>query len=77
MKVCVVCGRKATEVHHYAGRAGKLLLEESLWLAICRSCHTDIHNQPTIARHLGLLAPLGVWNDPTKAIKANLTKWND
>lgn len=67
---CVVCrSRKATDCHHWAGRQGKLLLDERLWLAVCRRCHGDIHNYPNWARLKNLLAPAGVWNDYGRAVK--------
>lgn len=62
-KYCAVCRmRQATEVHHFAGRAGKLLLEEKLWEPVCRKCHRSIHENPAEARRLGLLAQPGQWN---------------
>lgn len=54
--------RRATEVHHRAGREGALLLLKALWLPVCRRCHEEIESQPAeavrrgwvISRHLSL-----------------------
>jgi len=48
-KVCqaklIRCEGKAVEVHHSGGRIGKLLNDVSLFIALCRSCHDQIHNK--------------------------------
>lgn len=48
-KVCqarlIQCEGKAVDVHHSAGRNGKLLNDVSLFIALCRSCHDQIHNK--------------------------------
>jgi len=33
----------SSEIHHMAGREGKLLLDERHWLPICRRCHDGLH----------------------------------
>lgn len=76
---CAICKRRrAIECHHWAGRMGKLLLEERLWIPVCRvPCHHNIHDHPALAEAAGLLAPKGVWNnhsEAVKAIKANETR---
>ena len=43
--------------HHRAGKEGKLLLDESWWLPVCRKCHEWIGAHANIARELNLLAP--------------------
>jgi len=48
------CANKATEIHHKVGRIGKLLLDTTQWLAICRTCHQWVENNPTDAKELGL-----------------------
>lgn len=48
------CTKKATEVHHKAGRIGELLLLISKWLAVCRNCHSYIETHPDEAKELGL-----------------------
>ena len=56
--------KEATEVHHRAGRSGKLLLDKTLWLALDAECHRYIHDHPTEARQYGLLPEKGGWNRP-------------
>jgi len=49
-KMCDACKvRPATEVHHRRGRIGSALLDESYFMAICRGCHSAIHNNPSWA----------------------------
>jgi hypothetical protein len=43
------------EVHHKAGRKGKLLNYVPLWLAVCRDGHNWIHDNPKEAYQLGFL----------------------
>lgn len=63
--MCHVCHeRKATDVHHSKGRIGKLLNATICWCSVCRSCHMKIHNNPKWARGIGLLPPVGQWNNP-------------
>lgn len=47
------CTTQATDVHHKAGRVGKLYLDESKWLALCRACHSWIETHPKEAREMG------------------------
>lgn len=44
-----------TEVHHKAGRIGKLFLDVSKWLAVSRSGHVWIHENPKEAYKKGFL----------------------
>lgn len=54
------CTFVASEVHHKAGREGKLLLDKSKWLAICHNCHVYITENSREAIELGLsLSRLG------------------
>jgi len=46
---------KSCDVHHRKQR-GKHYLDESSWMAVGRLSHIFIHNNPSIARSLGLLA---------------------
>lgn len=46
---CEVCGVYATDIHHKKGR-GKNLCEKESFLAVCRKCHTRIHDNPAWAR---------------------------
>ena len=47
------CGAEATDIHHKAGRAGKLLNDTDYWMAICRTCHTWCHEHADQAKALG------------------------
>lgn len=47
------CSLKAHDVHHMSGRVGDNMLDTSNWLAVCRSCHTWIENNPKEAKELG------------------------
>jgi hypothetical protein len=51
------CMHGASDVHHtYAGSNREAFyLVQSTWLAVCRSCHNHIHNNPAEARTLGWL----------------------
>jgi hypothetical protein len=46
---------KTTEVHHKAGRVGKLLLATEYWLAVSRKGHTFIHDNPEFSYQKGWL----------------------
>tara|TARA_R110000868_G_scaffold8307_4_gene43408 strand:- start:760 stop:1170 length:411 start_codon:yes stop_codon:yes gene_type:complete len=52
-----VCSQVSSDVHHtYSGsNRSKYYLEEATWLAVCRSCHTWIHDNPKSAKELDLL----------------------
>jgi hypothetical protein len=53
--LCEVCGhRRSRDVHHRLGR-GECLLEIDTFLAVCRSCHIRIHDNPQWAREHGYL----------------------
>jgi hypothetical protein len=39
------CTGAATEVHHKAGRVGKLLTDPTYFLPICRNCHAYLHDR--------------------------------
>lgn len=51
------CSRYATEIHHtYSGKDRQQhFLHVDTWKAICRFCHSWIHQFPIEARRLGLL----------------------
>lgn len=63
-KVCAypACGKPCRDVHHSAGRVGRLLLDESRWIPVCRPHHDWIGANPAEARRLGLLCEVGQWN---------------
>jgi hypothetical protein len=44
---------KATEIHHKAGRIGKMLLNEKYWLAVSRKGHVEIEMNPAWAEKMG------------------------
>jgi len=48
------CQKIAVDVHHMAGRANDLLLEEKYWLPVCRNCHDWITENSAEAIDLGL-----------------------
>lgn len=60
-QVCIVSKavfnetRLAREIHHKAGRKGKLLNYVPFWLAVSRKGHNWIHNNPEKAYQLGFL----------------------
>ena len=71
-KPCARCGvtRQPLDVHHSAGRAGGLLLNSTLWVALCRGCHNWVHLHPKLAIEAGFNAPRGCWNDEKRALRA-------
>jgi hypothetical protein len=52
----------ATEIHHWAGRIGRLLCYVPFFRASCRSCRDWPHENKEKARAWGLLAPITQWN---------------
>lgn len=48
-----ICTEYSTDVHHKEGRIGDLLLDDTKWLALCRSCHDWCENHPTEAQEKG------------------------
>lgn len=53
-KVCEICGKMATEVHHKRKR-GKYLNAVETWMAVDRKCHDEIHLNPRVSREKGWL----------------------
>jgi len=51
--LCAVTGNKATEVHHMAGRIGKLLTDVRYFLPVCRFAHREIELNPIWAKENG------------------------
>lgn len=47
--------KKTTEIHHMAGRTGKLLNYTPYWLAVSRIGHNWIHDNPLEAYEYGFL----------------------
>ncbi len=52
----------ATEVHHFAGRIGRLLCYVPFFRPSCRGCREWPHQHPVKAREWGLLALPAQWN---------------
>ena len=56
--ICEVkgCGRSTTNLHHKAGREGKLLIMVEYFMACCDICHPKkIHENPEWARENGYI----------------------
>lgn len=64
------CSPQNRDLHHWAKRAGKLYLEERLWVMLCRGCHDWVHRNEQQAQKDGWLAPRGAVNDHARALKA-------
>lgn len=52
----------ATEIHHFAGRIGRLLCYVPFFKPSCRGCRSWPHDNPEKARAWGLLASPARWN---------------
>ena len=53
---CECCGSDPSiEIHHRSGRQGEKLLEEQYWMAVCRTCHNLIHDDPEFAKKNGFM----------------------
>lgn len=42
---CLLCGKRATQIHHTKGRIGKNFLDVKTWAALCFECHYALHNK--------------------------------
>lgn len=49
--------QRATEIHHMAGRTGKLLMDQKYWLPVCRSAHVKITTDSKWAIEKGYSLP--------------------
>lgn len=47
------CALKATDIHHKKGRVNEDLIDDTEWMAVCRSCHHWIETHPVEATELG------------------------
>ena len=69
---CARCGTwkgfAVRDLHHWAKRAGKLYLEEKLWMMLCRECHDWVHRNEQQAQKDGWLAPRGALNNHSRAL---------
>lgn len=45
--------KKATDLHHKAGRVGQWLCRYEYFAALCRQCHDGIHENAILARKQG------------------------
>lgn len=54
--------------HHRFGRRGRLLNWKPGWAMVDFDCHIWIDNHPEAARELGLLGPMGTFNDFNRAV---------
>jgi hypothetical protein len=48
------CAINACDIHHTEGRVGALFLDDTKFKAVCRQCHTFIHENPQLAKDLNL-----------------------
>lgn len=71
-RLCQICTRRreagenivinaATEVHHFAGRNGRLLCYVPYFIASCYQCRLWPHEHPAKSREMRLLAPANLW----------------
>jgi hypothetical protein len=51
---CEICGKVASDIHHKSGR-GKNLCAMNTFMAVCRPCHMQIHDNPQWAKENGYL----------------------
>jgi ssDNA-binding Zn-finger/Zn-ribbon topoisomerase 1 len=51
---CEICNQAASDLHHKKGR-GKFLCDKSSFMALCRPCHTYLHNNVAWARENGYI----------------------
>jgi hypothetical protein len=61
---CVHQGERGSEVHHFFGRAGTLLLDWRFWKVVCRDGHIWIGDHIAEAREMGVLCDEGKFNCP-------------
>ncbi len=52
---CKRCGAKATDLHHIQKRLGKLLIDPANFMALCRICHTWVHDNSKEAKEQGYI----------------------
>lgn len=48
------CHRRATQLHHSAGRVGALLWDKTYFKALCEVCHRKAHDFPREAKAAGV-----------------------
>lgn len=47
------CTYNATDIHHKAGKVGKLFLDVKYFCSLCRSCHSYLEVNPKFAKENG------------------------
>lgn len=52
---CQICGKDSIDLHHKSGRLGANLTDVNTFMALCRKCHREIHDNPKLARNKGYL----------------------
>ncbi len=52
---CQICGKESTDLHHKAGRIGSNLTDVNTFMALCRKCHREVHDNPKHSRENGWL----------------------
>jgi len=55
---CMICNfNKPTDIHHQfiGANRNKYYLEVDTWMALCRNCHNDVHDNPKKSRELGYI----------------------
>lgn len=52
---CQICGKESTDLHHKNGRIGSNLTDVKTFMALCRKCHREVHDNPKLARGKGYL----------------------
>jgi hypothetical protein len=57
---CMRCGKKSTEIHHWAGRRSNFLKTET-WRSSCSDCNQFAKWEATAAIAEGWRAPIGVY----------------
>jgi len=63
-RVCTIVfgvSMRSSEIHHMRGRNGSLLWDTRYFAPTCRACREWPHDNPELARKLGLLASANDW----------------
>jgi len=47
------CNKESQDIHHRKGRIGALLSDSNYFMAVCRSCHSEIELNPIWAKENG------------------------
>lgn len=70
--ICFACKKVVSEgyryLHHVFGRRGRLLCWTPGFRTVHFDCHEWIHHNPNRAQMLGLLGPMGTFNDYNRAV---------